>query len=86
MSRQCFVFYRDNIVTKGPLSWPRRSRQEVRVATGAWLRPRNFGSGQEICRIATGFHGVVSRQRNSMSRHSWSGRDDFLLQWRIFRS
>ena len=40
--RQCFVLWRDNVATKGPLSWQRRPRQEVGVATGAWLRPRNF--------------------------------------------
>ena len=46
--RQCFVLFRDNVATKGPLSQSRWPRQEVRVATGAWLRPRNFRSRHKI--------------------------------------
>ena len=73
MSQQCFILYRDDVATKGPLSLPRRPRrlrQEARVATGAWLRPRNFESRQEICCVAIGFDGVMSGHSNSMSRHS----------------
>ena len=50
MSRQCFILCRDYVAIEGPLSPP---RQEVRVAIGAWLRPRNFGSRQKICCVAT---------------------------------
>ena len=44
MLRQCFVSCCDNVATEVPLSRSRRPRQEVRVATGAWLRLRNFKS------------------------------------------
>ena len=60
MSRQCFILCRDDVVTEGPLSQLRRPREEVRVATGAWMRLRIFGSRQEVCYVAIGFHGVVS--------------------------
>ena len=53
MSRPCFVLFLDNVTTKGPLSQSRWPRQEVRVATGDWLRLRNFRSRQKI---------LVSRQ------------------------
>ena len=38
------VLYHDDVATKVSLSRSRRSRREVRVATGAWLRPRDFKS------------------------------------------
>ena len=50
MCRKSVLF---SIATEGPLSRPRWMRQEVRVATGAWLRPRNFRSRHKI---------LVSRQ------------------------
>ena len=43
VSPQCFILYRDDVATEGPLLRLRRPRQEVRVAIGAWLGPRNFG-------------------------------------------
>ena len=67
MSQQCFILYRDNVAIEGPLSRLRQQRKEIGVATGVWLRPRNFGSRQKICYVATGLHGVMSRQSNSMS-------------------
>ena len=63
-----------------------RPRQEVRVETGARLRLRNFGLRHEICYVATGFHGVVLQQSNSMSQHSWSGWGNFLSRRSIFGS
>ena len=36
------VLFRDDVAIEVSLSRPRRSRREVRVVTGAWLRPRNF--------------------------------------------
>ena len=36
------VLYRDDVTTEVSLSRLRQSRREVRVATGAWLRPRDF--------------------------------------------
>ena len=77
MSRQCFILCLDDVVIESPLSWPRRSSQEARVATRAWLKLRSFRSRQEICCVITGFHGIVSRYSNSMSRNSWSGWDFF---------
>ena len=38
------VLYRDDVATEVSLSRLRWSRQEVRVATGSWLRPRDFRS------------------------------------------
>ena len=38
------VLCRDDVATEVSLSRPRQSRREVRVATGAWLRPRDFRS------------------------------------------
>ena len=54
VSRQCFVFCHDNVAKKVPLSRPRWPRQEVRVATRSLVKANRF-------RVATGFHGVMSR-------------------------
>ena len=40
-------------MTEGPLSRPRRPRQEVRVATGAWQRPGKFQVSTEHFSVAT---------------------------------
>ena len=42
------ALYHDNVATEVPLSQPRRSRQEVRVTIGAWLRLRNFMSRKKF--------------------------------------
>ena len=42
------VLCRDDVATEVSLSRSRRSRLEVRVAIGAWLRPRDFRSRQKI--------------------------------------
>ena len=67
MWRQCFVFCHDNVAIEVPLSRPRRPRKEVRVATGAWSRPRDFVSRQDFTEwccdrvfyVATGYFCVV---------------------------
>ena len=84
MSQQCFILCRDDVTTKGhrhdkgSLIATETAEARGQGVIGAWLRPRNFGSQQEIGCVAIGFDGVVSRQSNSMSRHSWSGLDNFL--------
>ena len=53
MSPQCFILCRDDVMIKGPLSRPRRLRQEVRVR-------QKFGWGQGI--LGCDRKLVVSRQ------------------------
>ena len=42
------VLCRDDVAIEVSLSLPRRSRREVRVAIGAWLRLRDFRSRHKI--------------------------------------
>ena len=48
VTTEVLVFCRDDVATEVSLSRPRRSRREVRVTTGAWLRTRVFRSQQKI--------------------------------------
>ena len=50
-----FILCSDNVVTEGPLLWLRWPRQEVRVATGAWLRLGKFQVVTENFGVAIGF-------------------------------
>ena len=49
---------RDHVATEVPLSRSRRSRLEVKVVTGAWLRPRNFRSQHKILLSRQDFMGL----------------------------
>ena len=63
MSRQCFILCRDDVSTEGPLSWPRRPRQMVRLRQGM-AEAKEFRAviGSLLCRDKISWGCVATEQ------------------------